>query len=330
MYFKYFLRQAWINFKKSFAFTAINIFGLTIGISGFLVIYIFVAYDLNFDRFHKDIDRIYRVVSKGEMAGQDYKYSGVPMPLATSILSNIAGIETASVVHLYGKNVSARIKEKKSSSQPASFEEQSNIVFTDSNYFKIFDYEWIAGSPAALGEPYSVVLTANRVRLYFPGEEASNIVGRSIVYNDSVQVSVTGIVQNPDHPTDLAFEEFISFKTIEIGSLKDGMYWNNWGTVLGDNQLFLKLTTNAQRGQVENELTAIFKQNAGIPLKMGFHLQALSDLHFKGEYGSFGRQADLSQLGILVVAALILLSLGCINFGNLALANASKRVNEIS
>jgi len=331
MYFKYFLKQAWLNLRKRSIYTSINILGLTVGISGFLLIYIFVSYDLSFDKSHKNIDRIYRIVSEGHLVNQHFKYSGVPMPLAAGGTNNISGIEVASPVHLFGKHVSVKIQEGNSSSHATSFDDQSNIVFTDRYYFKIFKYEWIAGSPASLAEPYSVVLTADRAKLYFPLEDMSHLIGRTIIYNDSIQVTVQGIVKNPDHPTDLTFEEFISFKTIQVSSLKERMYWNNWGTVLGDNQLFVQLSRNTKPVQVEKELKSLSERNAArIGFKMDFHLQALSDLHFKGEYGSFERQADLAQLGNMFLVAVILLGLGCINFANLALANASKRVNEIS
>ncbi|WP_457132921.1 ABC transporter permease [Mucilaginibacter sp. UYNi724] len=122
-------------------FTGINIIGLSIGISASIVIFLIVYHDFTFDRFHKDGDRIYRVITDFEYYGDRFYNSGVPGPLSEAIRHEVAGIKGTAPIYTqsYDVNIPGVTKQK--------FKENKEVVYVDQYYFKLFNYKWLVGSP---------------------------------------------------------------------------------------------------------------------------------------------------------------------------------------
>ena len=330
----YFLTAFRVFWRKK-GFSIINILGLSIGISAALVIYLIVHYDFSFDKFEKNEGRIYRVVTDLKFAGTPLYFSGVPDPLGEATRSDVSGIEVTAAFHEFNGDANVSVK-RIEGEKPEIFKKQDNIVFADSNYFKLVSYEWEAGSPAeALSEPFEVVLSEDRANLYFPSTRASDIIGKQIAYNDSVIVKVTGIVKNLKENSDFQYKEFLSQSTIPNSGLKNMYAWTEWGSVSSASQLFLRLLPNVAPSTIESQLKTLLakyskssnKDNKNTTI---FSLQPLSDLHFNAKYDTIGdRLAHKPTLyGLLIVASFLLL-LGCINFINLTTAQATQRAKEI-
>lgn len=330
MIFNYFA-VALRNLRKHKLFSVINIAGLAIGISASLVIYLLVYYDFSFDKFHKDRDRIYRVVSDLQFPGQFITNGGVCTPLADAMRNEVTGLDVVAAFHTYDYQTKVSFPESKGDNPPV-FKNQKGIVFADGNYFRIFSYQWLAGSPqTAFTEPYKVVLTQSRAQLYFPGTNPENTIGRTVIYNDSIKVSVSGIVKDFTENTDFNFGEFISIATVLNTDLKDNMGFGIWTSVNGSSQLFVKLNKGSTTKEIERQLVSLReKYSKDEYMKTTNRLQPISELHFAGKYSMFTeRQANKTTLyGLLAVAAFLLL-LGCINFINLTTAQAAARAKEI-
>jgi len=323
------------NFQRNKIFSLINISGLAIGISASLVIYLIVQHEFNFDKFHKDGDRIYRVVSKMEFPDMTIHNSGVPVPTVAAARNDITGLEAVThFITSYGIKVSVPLAGNQS---PAIFRNQPKIIYADDEYFKVFNYEWLAGSlQTALKDPFQVVLTEKRAKAYFSSLAPKDIVGREIVYEDSIKATVSGIVKSLAGPTDFVFEEFISNATIANTGLKNRWSWEEWGSINSSSQMFVKLKKGTQPAQIEKQL-AVLRDKYREKRKDGddkddteHFLQELGDIHFNAEYDTFEqRQAHKPTLyGLLAVASFLLL-LGCINFINLTTAQAAQRAREI-
>jgi ABC-type antimicrobial peptide transport system permease subunit len=318
---------AFRNFWRAKIFSLINIAGLAIGISASLVIYLIVSYDFGFDKFEKDRDRIYRVVSNMHFPDQDFKNSGVPMPLPEAVTKSLTGIETSASFYLTGD---AKVGIQTAGEKREEFKKQPHIVFADNNYFKLIDYAWLAGDPAkSLSEPFTVVLTESRAKTYF-GNPAK-AMGKVVVYNDSIRTTVTGVVKDLDKTTDFTFKEFISYSTIQNSGLKANFGWGEWGSLNSASQFFIKLQPGVQPSLLQKQINDVRKRNEkNAYLKTEHGLQPFSDIHFNQDYDNFDqRLAHKPTLyGLLVVAAILLL-LGCINFINLTTANSAQRAKEI-
>jgi putative ABC transport system permease protein len=333
--FKNYFITAFRNFWRNKIFSIINILGLSIGISAALVIYLIVHYDFSFDKFEKDNNRIYRVVTDLQFAGTPLSFSGVPAPLGEATSKEVTGVEQTIAFHEYNGDPKVAVP-KNTGEKPHVFKSQSNIIYADNNYLKLLSYQWLAGSPGrALQDPFKVVLTEERAKTYFPTTNYSDIIGKQIIYDDSIMTTVTGVVKNLTANTDFKYKEFISESTIPNSGVKYNHAWGEWRNINGGSQLFVKLAPNVLPSGIEAQLKALLKKYSKDSNKDNknttvFHLQPFSDLHFNSKYGTIGdRLAHKPTLyGLLTVAAFLLL-LGCINFINLTTAQAAQRAKEI-
>ncbi|HNA01358.1 MAG TPA: ABC transporter permease [Ferruginibacter sp.] len=326
--FKNYFITALRNFRRFKVFSAINILGLSIGISSALVIYLIVHFEFSFEKSWKNGNRVYRVVSNMHFPDQDFKNSGVPGPLPAAARNEIPGIEKSAYFWIgNAMNVSVPLKNEKEN----VFRKQEKIIFADASYFRFVDYDWLAGSPdKALEEPGTVVLTESRARTYFPYADIRNAVGQTIVYDDSIKATVTGVVKDKKEITDFTFAEMVSFSTYK-SILEENNGFSEWGSISSNSQFLVQLKEGTDTARFNKELAAVrSKHEKNAYLQTDHFLQPLNDIHFNADFDAFEqRQAHKPTLyGLLAIAAFLLL-LGCINFINLTTAHASQRAKEI-
>jgi putative ABC transport system permease protein len=331
--FKNYLTIAVRTLLKNKIFSMINVLGLAIGISASLVIYLLANYHFNFDKFEKDRDRIYRVVSDFNFSGEVYHNPGVMMPMGNAVRRDVTGLDEVAHFYTWDNNLPVSIPGP-SNTKPTVFKKQNGIIFADSGYLKMFGYEWVAGNPKeALLHPSMLVLTVSNSKLYFPNLKPQDIIGKQVYFNDTVLTTVSGIVKDIEANTDFTFKSFISWATLEKNNLKTGDL-NEWNNTNGASQLYVKLSSGKSKTNIQSQIRAVFKKyhkpDPDDHSTTTHSLQALSDVHFNADYGAY----DLPQvsrytlLGLLAIAAFLLL-LGCINFINLTTAHASQRAKEI-
>jgi len=330
---KNYVTVAFRAFTRNITFSIIHILGLSIGISAALVIYLLVRYENSFDTFEDDGDRIYRVVLHMKFGESDGNSPAVPAPAAMAIQNEISGVEATVPVMQFQGDATAKVMIARAGEQVV-FKKQPGIVFTNNPYFDLLPFEWLAGSKAsALSNPFSVVLTESRAAQYFPGTVLSDVIGKEIQYNDDLPVTVTGIVKDFDKPSDLTSLEFISYATIAKTSLQDQFMMNLWNDWMAYSKLYLKLSKGNNAADVLARMNVMFQKygsHKDEQNQLDFGLQPLNDIHFNLQYAGFGqRTADRKVLMGLLAIATFLLLLACINFTNLATAQASQRAREI-
>jgi len=320
--FNNYLKPSFRNLLKNKVFTGINILGLSIGISASLVIYLIIQYDLSFDKFEQDRDRIYRVISKGE----NWDNEGVPAPFHRS-LAEVAGIETtAGFFQMNDGGTKVGVPQGNNKEQKV-FKKQEKIVFAEGNYFSIFPHEWLAGSATtSLKMPYQLVLSESRARVYFPDIPLNQIVGRTLFFDDSIGTTISGIVKDLSAQTDFDNEAFISLSTISGSGLKNDYQWTEWTSTNSISQTMVKLAPGVSPKKIEQQITAIFRKNTPKDDKSEHALQPLNDIHFNEALNGPVNKSTLLDLSLLAVFILLL---GTINFINLSTAQASERAKEI-
>jgi ABC-type antimicrobial peptide transport system, permease component len=332
---KNYLQVAFRNFWQHKVFSVINVAGLAIGISASLVIYLIVQHEYSYDKHHKDGDRIYRVTSIIDLPDLTIHNSGAPIPTAAAIREEVPGVESVTQFML-ANNPKVSVQHGNDQA-PVVFRRQTNIVYADEYYFKIFPAEWLAGSPnQVLTAPFNVVLTESRAKQYFSYNQPEDILGRQLFYDDSIRVSITGVIRDIKTPTHFTFKEFISRATIENSGLIRHWNWSEWGSISSSSQLFVKIAENADPAQITNLLAVVRdkhrekKSDQQAKDDTRHFLQTLTDIHFNQDYDAFDqRQAHKPTLLGLLAVALFLLLLGCINFINLTTAQASQRAKEV-
>lgn len=318
----------------------INLLGFTLGITACMVIYLVSSFELRFDTFHPDSERIFRVVGQSKFGKtDDFRPLGfAPRAMPAAVRQEIPGLETVASFH----NIDMPVSIANGTAAPIRFErrdfgtDRAQMIAADPQYFDIFRYEWLAGNPrTALTEPHQVVLTEKKARLYFGVLPPNEALGREVIYGDDIHATVSGIVKDWEENTDFTFTDFISASTIRASSLKEQINLDEWNDVWSASQLFVKLAPGITPEQINTKFAAFSKAHFGpehgtndfifIPA-----LQPLSDLHFNEAYqDNYGRRAHLPTLyGLMGVAGLILL-IAAFNFINLATAQSVQRGREI-
>ncbi|MBO9152680.1 ABC transporter permease [Chitinophaga sp. GCM10012297] len=312
------LRNLWKNRFMSF----VNILGLSVGISAALVIWMIVHYDLSFDRFHQNGDRMYRIVSRLDFHQMIINTSGVPIPLIEALRSQSAGIEETAFLYQYSPNV--KIGERK-------FGVLEKTTFAEPEYFNVVEYKWLYGSPVVLKNPLQAVLTEERAEQYFPGTPLAEVIGREVKYDDSISVSVAGIVQSLKGRTDFDFQEFVSMQTVRSDLGMQRMRgWDSWNNFNSSINVILRLRPGVAPEKIDAELAALIKPHTDKDSENKYSLQPLREIHLDPGIDFFGqRQANLPVLYKLGALVVFLLLLGGINFVNLQTAQAGERAKEI-
>jgi putative ABC transport system permease protein len=338
------LKSYWlIAVRRMFRYkiqSIINVLGLTIGITTCLIIFLLTRLELSYDTFHPNKDRIYHVVADALLDNQPSKMGYLLRPLPVTLRDELTGVRHVAAFYNYRAKVN--IPESGVKGANATIGKlfdvpgdgtPSPLILTDSQYFGMFHYQWLAGNAAtSLINPHSVVLTEDEMKKYFGNITPDQAVGRTVIYADSLNMNVTGIVKDWTGNTDLNFKDFLSLSTIPGSFLKQRFDMTAWGVWAGSSQAFVELGPGTTVQRVERQFPAIlnkyWQRDKGETASLS--LQPLRDLHFNAEYKDyFTRKAHLPTLyGLMGIAGFILL-LAAINFINLSTAQSLHRTKEI-
>lgn len=325
-YLKIALRTLWRN--KFHA--AINVTGLAIGVSACLVIYLIVNFELSFNKGIADYDRIYRIHSKftGTFSGLN---RGAPTAVAPYVKDNFKGVENVTLFFCYGSKL-----EVPTATETKKFDRQKTVALAGPDYFQVFNsYEWIVGSPEVLTKPHQVVLVESQAKKYFGEVNVETLLGKEIIYRDSLVTHVAGILRDLPFNTDLEFTDFISTATIEASWIKRNFQLNDWASTNSSTQVFVKAAPGTKQTVLEEQLPQLSKnyaEKSSWDAVNTFNVQPLSELHYNPETGIFDNSrepAHMPTLLTLIGVAVLLLVIGAINFINLETAQAVRRAKEV-
>ena len=327
-----FIALAWRNLLRNKLHSLINISGLAVGVSSCLVIYLIVSFELSFNRGFEGYNHIYRIHSSFE----NELNPGIASATGDAVKNHFKGVN--GVASFYTEQLNVLIPKAPDN---LTVQHEKGIVFTDPSFFDVFDsYTWLAGSPEELSKPFTVVLTESKARLYFGTSDINSIIGKEIIYHDSVSTTVAGIVNDLPFNSDLDFTAFISIASVRNSQrLQGAIRLDNWHYENGSSQVFIRLHEQTTPDDIEAQLPLLDKlyqehSATGNPhfANNKHKLQPLNDLHFNAELGIFDHSrstAHLPTLCALTCIAILLLLIGSINFINLETARAFRRAKEV-
>lgn len=324
-----FKNQLKITFRhlwRQRVFTALNILGLAIGISACWIIYRMVDFEYQHDRQIPDQERIFQLISKDKNDDSEEigGFAGVPKPIIQVLLNDVSGAELV-VPMFYQTHGSVKIAELEK-----TIEKNIQQVTTLPDYFDLLPYHWLAGSKTtALEHPDQLVLTDNRAREYFPELDYAEMIGKTLIYDDTVQRRVSGIVASLDFPNSFSTHnfEFILLRN-------DDLHNSFWGGMSSNDLVFIKSAQNINPEQITAQLNAInekfnSEQFNRYKYKNWFELLPLKEKHFEVTYGVQTRAANKNVLYGLILVGGFLLILACINYINMSTALLPQRAREI-
>ena len=316
---KSYLLTAYRSLFRNKAYTIINVVGLAVSIASCLLLFYVVEYELSFDAFHRNREQIYRITNEVNYPeGMDYG-EGIPAPLPDAVRVDFPQLkQVATIFSIPGSQIDIvnAAKENK-------FREKVGVFFAEPQFFNIFDFGWLHGSPDALVEPNTAVLTQETAEKYFG--DWKNAIGKSIEYRNTDILKVTGILKNIPVTSDFPLKVVISFKT-------RGQEPASWGSIRGRRQCYILLDDHTSVAQIQSLMPAFEKKHQPTDGNVRDHytLQPLKDIHFDARYGNFNNRTvsktTLLSLGMIGVLLIITAS---INFVNLAIAQVMKRSKEV-
>ena len=318
------------HLRRNLFVSGINVLGLSIGLSSCLIIFLIVNYEMSFDRFQPDREKIFRIYSAFP-ENDNFTTRGVPTAFVTAVRDHFT--VTESVVGFQVFPATAKVKDAMNNSKEFGY---SGNILTTPDYFEVFNYyQWIVGSPITLAQPFNVVLTESRARTYFGDIDPLTIVGKEIYYYDSLLVTVSGIVRDITENTDLAFTDFISQSTIERSWLNNS-FGLSWGNINSASQLFVKLSPGTSRDKLAAQMVKLGKMHREHNKEGGREImpmiQSLTEIHLNSDIGIFDNSRpviEMSTLKMLLGVATLLLAIAVINFVNLETAQASRYWKDV-
>lgn len=310
-----YLKTAWRSLMRNKSLTALNVAGLTMGMTAAVLIFLWVQNELSFDRFEPGADRIFSVSTR--QTTPNWAWEGAPMLMAAAIQKEVPGIE--------------KITRLDADNQPifqvgndVQFEKQ--CAYVDSNWFDMFSYRFIEGSAADFaGGIYNLVLTATEAKRYFGNRPA---VGQ-VVRIDSMGYTVKAVVADPPANSSFQYHAYMPIAALlrDPQRRENGEYWGN-----DDYRTYMLLKAGVSADAIAARTTALFQRYAQDDQHvMREDLIPLTALHFDNHLSdSIFEHGNIQVVTIFSLLGFVILLVACINYVNLTTAKAGLRSKEVS
>lgn len=314
-YFKIAIR----NLHRNKVFGIISILGLTVGITGATLLYLYVDNELGYDSLHEQSEQIYRIVEIDDSQDQRTRYYGQTAPVLGSTLEeSFPEIEKMVRVYQPVGHVDMEWKGEAIS--------ERNWLMTDPDFFEVFDFELVEGDKnSPLSEPNTVVISEKKAQQLFGNQ---NPIGEVLTFSNLGDNTVTAVIKNVPDNSHLQFDLLFSRRNSNTDMEEYLTDWNNYGAYT-----YLLLEESVNMTSLESKLDSFIQnQEATNENARNFYLQPITDIYFNSQNIEFGiEQAHGNIFYIYVFSAIgvFLLLIAGINYMNLATALSVQRGKEI-
>jgi len=301
-------------------YTFINISGFSIALVPVILTFLYASYEFSYDKFIKNYDRIYRVVSEDQIDGKTYFSHMTPGPLAETMKAEFPQIECA-VRTSQGSDIVYRGNDK--------FEEK-NILFADPEILNMFSFAMLKGSSAApLTDPFSVVLSESMAKKYFG---SVNPVGKTIRMKQMYEMTVRGVFK--DRPENSSMDPGFIIPISNIAGEKSLIAQNATAWGFWRYTTYFMVKPGSDPASILEKFPVFFKNHSNFSSLPDFIFQPLADIHFQSTLfkNPFVQSRELSasaKIYLYLIIAFIILIIAVINYVNLSTAHATVRTKEI-
>jgi len=315
-YFKTALRNFWKNKTSS----AINIIGLTIGMTSCLLITLYISHETSYDNFEVKGNRIARVIMGYKFDGDNDLRKG-----------NFTSVRVAPVFKRTFPEIEEAVRmfnTEKVIGLDNQLVTEKKFMFADPSFFDLFSFKLLQGDQkTVLSAPHQVVLTMSAVKKYFGNDPFSynNAIGKALrVGNDSIPYKITGIIQDCPSNSQIKFDFLASFSSMGLTSDYEKTYWDaNYTT-------YLLLRSPGAIAGLQAKIPAFMKKEmSGKGATVNFFLEPFTRIHLHSEYGGFEPNNSITYIYILGAVAVLILIIVCFTYINLSTARSMERAKEV-
>lgn len=306
------------NLRKHLTYSLINIMGLGLGLAICLLLVTWIQHELSYDRFHTNIDRIYRSSLEYSFGGQTSKTNVSPTALLPALQKNFAEVETG--VRIYNPSGYSPFIVRNGE----TVFQEGRFYYADSTLFDVFSFRLLQGSPdRALVEPRSVLLTQRMARKYFANHDP---MGQVLQINNSADYKITGILQDPPSNSLLQFDFIASFSSLDAA--KEQIWWS------ANYQTFVLLQPNTDIAALQDKTNNLVKKELASELTnpqdfVHYNFMPMADIYLRSNMDESETVSSINYVYGFGAIALIILLIACINYVNLATARAAERAKEV-
>ena len=326
---KNYFKTALRNLSRKKAYSLLNIIGLALGIGCSLVIYKVIVFENSFDKHQEHYDKIYRVSNNSIRPSGIEKGMGTPHPVGPAIIEEFPEITEVTRTN-YGWGDQMNVTE---GGNVKKFLYEEGVVFVENSFFKIFTVEFKAGdSETALTEPNTVVISASESRKLFGFGEGAEVeaMGKTINYGNKKDFKVVGVIEDPVEQTNFQFTLLFEYSSQEEINpyFGEGKQWNSTSS---NTNTYMFVNEGFNPAVFDEKMIAFVDKyyEEGESKRRRFISQPLSSIHFDEEYGNYTYSTSKELILALSFIAAFLVLTACINFINLATAQAANRSKEI-
>ena len=302
-------------------YTLINITGLTVGIASFVLILLYIQYELGFDKNIPDIDHLYRCVEIQHAQGVGDQHVAVTMgPLGKSLVKDFPEITKQVRLMNWGRNAIVYNDQQYN---------QENVVYADPSVFELFNVRLIKGDTAtALKEVRSLVISKKVAEKIFGS--ADDAMGKTVLFNGEEGYMVTGVMEDQPRQAHFMMDVLISFSTAE-----DKYSWlEGWGN--NSMATYVKISEGVDIKKLEEKFPDFVLKHID-PEDQSWvwqlYLQPVKDIHLKSGHIKFqvanNEQGNINMIYVFGIIAFLIILMASINFINLAIARSVKRAKEV-
>ncbi len=320
--FSNYLKSSYRNLLANKTITALNIFGLAIGVAVCMIIGVWLQRELNYDNFHVDGEKIFRLSNTFQSESESFSQAPSGSGIGAQLPKLLPDVESA--CRVFGATYKLQYEDK-------LFIEE-NAAEVDSNFFEFFGFQLKKGNPAtALIQANQIVLTQSLAKKYFGDADPMN---KTITMDGQYQMVVSGVAADPPVNSHIQFDMLVSSSFLK--ALMTRLYQfdidNEWLGGWPNTYVALKNPEHWKEAEQKiNDLVAekSKKEWEENQMSYAYFLQPIRDIHLKSalRYDALNN-GSLARVRVFGIAGLIVLLLACVNYINLTTAGAMKRAKE--
>jgi putative ABC transport system permease protein len=327
---KNYLKVAFRNIIRNKAHSTINVVGLSVGIAACLLLFIVIRYELTYDKFQNNYNKIYRIVTESKTPdGSDYN-PGAPLPLIEAVKLDMPDMIAAPVTTANGSQFTVLGKDPNTTDVSKKFIEEQGVYFSVPELFKVFNTTFLSGSADVIAEPGKAIITRKTAEKFFGDWKTA--VGQHIKIDNAIPLEIGAVIDDVSMHSDVPMAIVMSFETFKSYPQLYN-YTKDWGAISSNNQFFILAPEKMTYLSLQQQVQAISKKydvDRRAARDRVYHAQPFSTMHFDTRFGSLGDHiTSISTIRTLTLIGIFILLMASINFINLSTAQAIKRSKEV-